>query len=261
MTEPATASTRLARLAARLGVTEGQAYTLGLLTAVAVLLLASLGDLTGRISDALAAPVPPGTTTTTAVVPSDDDIGGPVAEPLSPFSPRDDGAGAPPVTSPPSSPITSPFTPVEPPAEPAPRECAAAGLTTPVGDVARAVDALAGGVVPDGTIVSALALATGCSEADPVILLLAALIEVGQSMPDLDLGFIELPVLPFLEIPAPVVELVQPIRPVLDPVCNTVAVVNLITSQAGPSYQAPFDAVFSVSLFYALATCGQIQAG
>jgi len=133
-------------------------------------------------------------------------------------------------------------------------------LVSGVRDTVQALDGLLGGVVPDATIVSALAIVTGCSQTDPAILIVASLIELGQSLPDLGLGFIELPVLPFLELPAVVIDLMQPLRAVLDPVCNTAATLAVITSQVGPYYQPPIDAVFSVSLFYILATCGQIQA-
>jgi hypothetical protein len=148
---------------------------------------------------------------------------------------------------------------VEPEEPPPPAPCGADPLIAAVRDAVTSLDVLTGGGLPDGTVVSALALATGCSKTDPAILLLAGLIEIGQGLPDLGLGFLELPVLPFLEIPRAVIDLVQPTRDVLDPICNTVATVAVITSQVGPSYPAPIDAVFSVSLFYALATCGQLQ--
>jgi len=249
---------RLARVAARMGLSEGQAYTVVMLAVVAALLTSSLTGLTGRIAEVAAAPLaprepaeeaaPPATSTTEL---PDLPAVGLVFEP--PIYVPPPASESPPVTS------EDPFEPVDPDAPPPSVPCGADPLIASVRDTVASLDLLVGGAIPDGTVVSALAVATGCSKTDPAILLLAGLIEIGQGLPDLGLGFLELPILPFLEIPRPIIDLVQPTREVLDPICNTVATVAVITSQVGPSYQAPIDAIFSVSLFYALATCGQLQ--
>jgi hypothetical protein len=248
------ASGRVRRIAAWLGLTEGQAYTVVLLALVAALLSSSLTGLTGRIDDVLAAPRPVPTTiapTDTTAPPTtvfDLPLGGPTG--TFPF----------PTTSTTATSIEPGAPGEDPEAEPPAAVCAADPLIKLVGDTVRTLDVLTGNLVPDGTIVSALAVATGCSRLDPAILLLAGLIEIGQGLPDLGLGGLELPALPFLTLPQPILDLVQPLRAVLDPICGTVASLTVITSQVGPSYPPPLDAVFAVSLFYALTTCGQIQA-
>lgn len=252
-----TPGSRLARLAARAGLSEGQAYTVAILAVVAALLMSSLTGLTGRIADVAAAPLTPGDEPEVAAPapapPEESEL--PAGEVPPPFAPPD----PPPLldASPPTT--DGPAAPIDPEDPPPPAPCGADPLIAVVRELVATLDPLTGGALPDGTVVSALAVATGCSRTDPAILLLAGLIEIGQGLPDLGLGFLELPVLPFLAIPEPVIELVQPLREVLDPLCNTIATVTVITSQVGPSYPYPIDAVFSVSLFYALATCGQLQ--
>lgn len=245
---------RLAQLAARVGLSEGQAYTVAILAVVAALLTSSLTGLTGRLADVAAAPLRP-QESPDAASPTPRAADSPAIEPPPPFAPFEPPAL--PDTPPPTT--EDPAAPVDPEEPPPAAPCGADPLIAVVRDAVVALDPLTGGSLPDGTVVSALAVATGCSKTDPVILLLAGLIEIGQGLPDLGLGFLELPVLPFLAIPGPVIELVQPLREALDPICNTVATLTVITSQVGPSYPYPIDAAFSVSLFYALATCGQIQ--
>ena len=251
------AGSRLEALGARAGLSEGQVYTVILLAVVAALLTSSLTGLTGRIAEVAATPLAPNPAeeavapaTPTTALPDLPGIGLPSAPTIGPPAPS---AGPPPFTAP------GPTDPLDPDEPPPAVPCDAQPLIDSVRDAVTSLDSLTGGSLPDGTVVSALAVATGCSNTDPAILLLAALIEIGQGLPDLGLGFLELPVLPFLEIPRPVIDLVQPARDVLDPICNTVATLAVITSQVGPSYQPPFNALFSVSMFYALATCGQLQ--
>jgi hypothetical protein len=121
------------------------------------------------------------------------------------------------------------------------------------------LDGLLGGIVPSAALTTTVAILTGCSQTDPVVLLLAALVELGNGLPDLGLGFFEFPVLPFLMLPGPVVTLVQPLLPVVQPVCDTVGTVGLLVSQVGPAYPYPLDKAFAVSLFYLTSTCGQLQ--
>lgn len=252
----------MAGLRARLGLTEGQGYTVVVLAVVAALLLSSLTGLTGRIAEVAATPLaPPVATTTTATtaVPTESTV-----EPFRPFPPVTSGIpavlpGPVAVTPPPLPGGEPPAPPLEGEEPPAPTRCPTQDVIDLGRQVLTAVDAVAGGLVPDATVVSALAVATGCSAMDPTILLIAGLIEIGQTLPDLGLDAIELPTLPFINVPAPVIDLLQPLREVTEPICGTIGIPVVITSQVGPHYPYPLDVVFAVSLFYALATCGQIH--
>ena len=246
----------------RLGLTEGQTYTIAILVVVAVLLISSLTRLQGRVADLISAPGPSVTTTTgpASTASTRPATGTSMSLPRRPVPPDAGAGGADRPTTParPSTPATPTTvddgggTPTEPP-------CATDDAVQAFRGVIEQLDTLVGGVIPSATLVSALALATGCSQTDPVVLVLATLIEVGEGLPDLGLGFLEFPVLPFLEVPDPLVVLAQPLRPLLDPVCGTVGTVGLLFSQVGPAYPYPLDATFAVSLFYAATTCGQIQ--
>ena len=246
-----TGTNRLAWVAARIGLTEGQAYTVAIVLVVVLLLVSSLTrwtpieELAARSSNRpspAAPPVPPGDGPTLTVPTI-------ALSPLPPLAPL-------PVPSPLAPPRGTSHEPDAAAEEP---PCGNAAVVASARDLIGQLDALVGGVAPSGTLVSVIVLATGCSQADPTVLLLAALIEVGDELPSLGLETLELPVLPFVELPVPVVDVLQPFRAALDGICGTVSVLGIITSQVGPHYPAPLNAVFAVSLFYATATCGQIQ--
>lgn len=259
MSTESTEHPRLESLSARVGLTEGQTYTVVILLLVGALLTSSLTGLTGRLPVLAAPPPPPVAASVSPPTASPEpETSTPSSAPVTYPTPTATPAGVAPTTTTTVAPFAPapPFEPDEPPErQPCPNEA----VVSLGRDSLALIDTLAGGVVPDATIVSVLALATGCSDTDPAILLLAALIEIGRGIPDLGLDIVEIPALPFLLLPEPIVELVQPLREVLDPVCGVVGTLAILTSQAGPAYPPPFDAAFSVSLFYALATCGQIQ--
>lgn len=248
-------------------MTQGQGYTVAILVVVAILLSTSLTRLHGRVADLISAPGGPVTTTTvlTPTTPPSSPTSArtPVTTtpPRRPTLPPSTGAGVTP--TPTSTPTTRPASPpTTRPDRPPPEEetpCPADDLVQGVRGILEQVDTLVGGIVPTAALVTTIAIVTGCSQTDPLVLALAALIEVGEGLPDLGLGWLELPVLPFLDIPAPLIDLLQPLRPLFDPICSTVGTVGTLLSQVGPSYPYPLDAAFAVSLFYITTTCGQIQ--
>jgi hypothetical protein len=239
-------------------LTEGQRYTVVILLVAAVLLSTSLTRLNGRVAELISAPGPTATTTTSTVAPR-------IPAVTTPSTTR---AVLPPPTSHPAAAVTSTTRASAPPsttttttgdgtaAEP---PCPADDVVQGTRKIFEQVDALLGGLVPSATLTTTVAILTGCSKTEPLVVILAALIELGEGLPDLHLGAIEIPVLPFLSIPDVLIELLQPLRPLFDPLCDTVGTVGLLLSQVGPAYPYPLDKAFAVSLFYLTSTCGQIQ--
>jgi hypothetical protein len=235
-------------------LTEGQRYTTAILVVVAALLAASLTRFHSPLAELVRAPGPSPTTTVPIATPAPSGL-------LDLAEPPPTGAPPTPVDlAPTATPSTAPAAGstggvAKPPATPCPADDAVQGARK----VFEQLDGLLAGAVPSATLTTTVAILSGCSRTDPVVLLLAALVEIGDGLPDLGLGFLELPALPFLTIPAPVVALLQPLLPALQSVCDTVGTVGLLVSQFGPSYPYPLDKAFAMSLFYVTSTCGQLQ--
>jgi hypothetical protein len=247
----------------RLSMTEGQLYSAVITLVVAVLLLFGLGDLHGVASNAVAAsPLPltpqaPGT----VVVPSPGSTA--VALPPLPV------VGVAPVPAPQPEPLPSyeevlpaphPTTSPAPSATPTPSTCRLDGLQgvddTAIDTLATA-NGLAGGRLPTSDIAAAIGVVTGCDPADPAVIAVGLLIGIGHALPDP--GLPNPVVLPFVQIPDPVVAAVQPARPLIDQACGLVGTGQTVASLFVSAYPQPVPQLTTQVLFTALSVCGQVR--
>ena len=253
----------VARLAALARLTEGQLYSAGLTLAAALLLLTGLGHVHGVVGTALsdipvlAAPQP---TFPPVVVPTPAPVvPGPGALPA--LEPPLTGGQPVVEPAPVDSPLPLPFPQPTPAPTTPPRPPAAACTAQPAMDAARLVlttlNGPLGGRLPDKDVMGALGLVTGCDPADPAVIAVGLLIGVGNSLPDP--GLPAPPALPFIEIPAPVVQALQPARAEIDTVCGLVGTGQTVASLFVWSYPTPIPQLTTQVLFQALAACGQVR--
>lgn len=252
-------------LVQKLRLTEGQAYSVAITLTVAVLLLFGLGDLHGVLSNAVAAsPLPlapaPGTVAVPPAGPSPAStppaprfpLLGVEPEPAPEPTPLPSYDVTPPVTGPSGSPAPSPT--------PTGSSCRLDGLQG-VNDTAlstlETVNDLAGGRLPSDDVAAALGVVTGCDPADPAVVAVGLLIGIGHALPDP--GVPNPVVLPFVEVPGPVVTAIQPARPLIDQACGLVGTGQTVASLFISAYPQPVPQLTSQVLFTALSVCGQVR--
>jgi hypothetical protein len=254
-----TGSGRVARLAALARLTEGQLYTAALTLAAALLLLTGLGGVHGVVGTALSQaslPAVPQPTFPPVVVPT--------------AAPGVQGLGALPALEPPPAvglplPAPSPeptfdFLPAPTPSA-SPSPPAAACTAQPAMDAAQllltTLNGPAGGRLPDKDVMGALGLVTGCDPADPAVIAVGLLIGLGHALPDP--GLPAPPAAPFVEIPAAVVQALQPARAEIDTVCGLVGTGQTVASLFVWAYPTPVPQLTTQVLFEALGACGQVR--
>lgn len=241
----------VARVARRLGWTDGQVYTMAIGLGFAALLIsfglpATMGGPGLAAAGVEQAGPPPSTPTPTTPSPTTVD--------LAPWEMPPVGAATP-VPATPRPPATPP-SPDPPPVgqgSPPDASCATTQEAQPV------VDALAAtGVFPDQSTKLILARVTGCSETDPAVLLLSALAELGTGLPDPGVDVPILP-LPFLEIPPELIEAVQPFRDAIDPMCDAVGEVSQVFFYGFGTWPAGIGAALGTPIRQVLLACGQLR--
>jgi len=248
------------RLATLARLTEGQLYSALITLAAALLLLTGLGDVHGVVGTGLsdvpvvAAPQP---TFPPVVIPTPAPaVPGPALLPAPelplPELPVVEPAPAPTYDEPvPPLPLPTP-TPT-----PKPAPCTAQPAMDAASLVLTTLNGPAGGRLPDKDVMGALGLITGCDPADPAVIAVGLLIGVGNAVPDP--GLPAPPPVPFVEIPAPVVQALQPARAEIDAVCGLVGTGQTVASLFVWSYPTPIPQLTTQVLFEALAACGQVR--
>lgn len=250
-------------IAQRLRMTEGQLYSSIITLVIAALLATGLGGVHGVVSSALStaplAPVVEGVAAPVAIPsPAAPELlapggialplGRPTAVPLPEPAPEPTFDNPAPVTS---LPTPSPK-PTTPPAGP----CAAAPVLAAGTDLLTAVNAIAGGRLPDRDVEAALGVVTGCDPADPAVIAVGLLIGIGEALPD---PGVDPPVLPYVELPSPLVAALQPAREQVDTVCGVVGTGQTVASLFVSAYPRPVSPLVTQVLFQALALCGQLR--
>lgn len=243
--------TRAAAIAQRLGCTEGQIYTLTIGLSLSLLLLV-LGLQTNFT------PVPRAEAQVLAP-----QLGQPVDEPpplnvtggaslldLAPLGPQPSFATLDPPAAAPSTPPPAGST------DPEPNPCANDNLQQTAKPIVAALEGT--GVVPSDSVLALLGVASGCNTTDPVVVALGLIAEFGSRVPDP--GF-RLPVipLPFVEIPSAVVDLVQPLRPAIDPICDAAGAVVTVVLFGFATYPLGIDSTMLTAVNQVLLVCGQVR--
>lgn len=168
---------------------------------------------------------------------------GPVAGPTGP------GDGGPAVTDP--LPATS---------DPGPAPPSSSEACPPAEAVEPVLEALAGvEFVPQASIVALIGALAGCSEIDPTIFPIALLAETGSGLPDPGLE-VPLPAVPFVEIPLGVVDLAQPLRDVIQPLCDAASLASPLILIGLSSWPTNVDQVLLIPVGQVLLVCGQLLA-
>jgi hypothetical protein len=248
-------TSRLTPLAHRAGCTEGQLYTIAIGLVVAVLLAAS--GFPAAFRDALrpvidVAGAEPSTTTVVAPsTPTPTSLVDLVTDQSSPFidvdNPSLDGAPAAPTDA------------AEPPAagDDEPLACDAQAALDLTDGLLRTLNVL--GVLPDTSVTQLLAGLTGCTEDDPVILMIGVLAQLGSRLPDP--GF-DLPLIPLPspDLPPGIIELVQPLRDAIDPICGVAASAGQVAFYGLAGWPLALDAITLQAINQVLLVCGQLQA-
>lgn len=246
-----TSTTRAGALARRIGCTEGQIYTITIGLSLSILLLV-LGLQTNftpipRAGAQIAVPQPrqPGDG-----LPPLDAPGGDTSFDLAPLGPQPSFATSDP-------PTTSPTRPPAGSTDPEPNPCASDGLQQTAKPIVAALEGT--GLVPSDSVLALLGVASGCNTTDPVVVTLGLIAEFGSQLPDT--GF-RLPVvpLPFVEIPAAVVDLVQPLRPAIDPICDAAGSVVTVIVFGFATYPLGIDSAMLNAVNQVLLVCGQVRA-
>jgi hypothetical protein len=255
-------------LTQRLRMTEGQTYSAIITLVLAVLLLLGLGNLHGVISSALAqAPLPlaPVVDTPVTTTPVPDASQGPIALPTAdPVLPVGPGPLPQPAPNPAPQPTETevPFVPepvVTTSPSPTPTEdpCQLQAASDAATDAIKTANAAAGGRLPEADVLAAIGIVTGCDPADPAVVAVGLLIGVGQTLPDPGIG--NPAVLPYLTIPGPVIDALQPGRPAIDQACGLVGTGQTVASLFISAYPQPVPQLTSQVLFTALSVCGQVR--
>lgn len=243
-----------ARLASALGTTEGQAQTLtiGLVLALVLLLTGVPPVLRDRIQE-IAVP---------SAAPASDPTATPVTEQAPPTTEGESAEAAPdPSMAPPAAepPLDQPDrrAPAPPEPDPPPRPespCAASAAIDPAG---QALDRIRSQlpVVPSRSTVLLLATLTGCDDEDPAVLLLAAVAEMGGGIPDPG----PVPAAPAApDPPARVAELLRPLAPQLQPVCETVGTTAVALALAFSTWPQAMSATTLGVIYDVLTVCAAI---
>jgi hypothetical protein len=169
------------------------------------------------------------------------------------------GLGGAPTTSP------APLPPLTAPAQtsvPVAAKCQAAQLNAATTQLLTELDASLK-VLPTATIETALGLATGCNNANPALLAVGALSELGD---DLTIGFgeipgasaLKLPTIKPLELPAALLPLLASLKPVFSPICAAINSATNIVILIAPHYPQVIDGASALALFQAAVTCGEL---
>jgi hypothetical protein len=174
------------------------------------------------------------------------------------------GLGLPPVPSTPllsgpltSPPLTAPVQTVSPGAT-----CAAASLNKAVTAQLTQLNAMLK-ILPTATIETALGLATGCNTANPALLAVGALSELGD---DLSTAFnqvpgaagLKLPAVPALLVPKALLPLLGSLKPVFAPICADVNTATNIVLLIAPHYPQVIDGATALALFQSAVTCAEL---
>lgn len=253
-------SARIAALAARAHLTEGQLYS-GLITLVlAALLAAGLGNVHGVANLALSepplvlptaqppvvvAPAPSAGQTPPLKLPVGVGVTGPAPAPAPWVEPDDSGL--------PDLPVT----PTSPTPKPTEQPCDNQAVQDAGTQVITTANTLSGGRLPQKDLLAALGTVTGCDPTDPAILAVGLLIGLGSTVPDP--GLPAPPPLPFIEIPKPVVSALQPVRPAIDAVCGVLGTGSEVSALFIWAYPAPIPQATAQTFFQALSACGQVR--
>ncbi|HUC04712.1 MAG TPA: hypothetical protein VL961_04885 [Acidimicrobiales bacterium] len=255
-------------------ITQGRLYSAAIVVLAAALLLpslakwkpaASLRPLTGVTFPHRPAPSPPdaagSTTTSTTVLPA---VGGsvpPLAAGLIGVPPAGLTGPAPePAPSTlgaplPGAPPTSATAPAEPTCKAAPLD---ARTTTLLNELNASLK-----ILPTNTMETVLGLVTGCNDANPALLAVGALSEVGDDLTILfneipGASSLKLPSVHAVRVPADVLPLLAALEPVFAPLCGEVNSASDIVILIAPHYPQVIDGAASVALFQAAATCGEL---
>ena len=255
-------SARIAALAARAHLTEGQLYSCLITLTVALLLATGLGNVHGVSGAALAQPplaLPTAEPQAPVVVPEPaptgvtPPLGLPVGEPV----PAPTGV---PVVGPdlPDYVPDVPGTPTTPPPSPKPEPCDNQAVQDAGTQVITTANELSGGRLPQKDLMAALGTVTGCDPTDPALLAVGLLVGLGHTLPDPGLPGLP-PLIPYVEIPQAVVDALQPVRPQLDTVCGVLGTGNEVASLFIWAYPAPLPQTTAQVFFQALSACGQVR--
>lgn len=254
-------SARLAALAGRARLTEGQLYSCVITLGMAALLATGLGNVHGVAGLALAQPplsLPP------AVVPAPVVVPEPATPPLAglPLPAAPGGVGLP-VPAPEPAPRPEPHQPDAPGPAPSPSPtpsappCDSQAVQDAGTTVVTTLNGASGGRLPEKDLLAALGTITGCDPSDPAVLAIGLLVGAGHTLPDLDLP--APPSLPFVEVPDGVVAALQPVRPQVDTVCGLVGTGNTVAALFIWAYPTPVPQATAQLMFQALAACGQVR--
>jgi hypothetical protein len=164
----------------------------------------------------------------------------------------------------PTDPDVDPTAVTDPPpaadgAGPVPRP--APGEPCPAAEtVESTLEALSGvEVVPRKSVVALIGGLAGCSEIDPTIFPIALLAEIGSGLPDPGLE-VPLPTVPFVEIPPAAVDLAQPLRDAIEPLCETAALGSPLILIGLSTWPTNVDQVLLLPVSQVLLVCGQLLA-
>ena len=253
-------SARIAAVAARAHLTEGQLYS-GLITLVVAALLATgLGNVHGVANLALSEPPLVLPTNQPPVVVASAPAGGqtpPLQLPVGVGAPGPAPAPAPWVQPDDTGFPEQPYTPYVPVPQPTKKPCDNQAVQDAGTQVITTANTLSGGRLPQKDLLAALGTVTGCDPTDPAILAVGLLIGLGNTVPDP--GLPAPPPLPFITIPKPVVSALQPLRPELDAVCGVLGTGSEVSALFIWAYPAPIPQTTAQTFFQALSVCGQVR--
>ncbi len=250
MTSPS--STRIGAVARRIGCTEGQVYTMTLGLSVAVLLLV-LGLRTNFT---------PAPSAQAAV--SEPSAGSPLEQLVPSVSPDDGRAPVdvinrnpqPAIGQPPASGGTTPKPATGGSTPPAPRPCDDDETVQTVAPVLAALKAT--GVVPSDSLLNLIGVVTGCNPTAPAVVAIGAIAELGSGIPDPGVEIPRIPV-PFVELPQGVIDALQPLRPLTDPICAAFGSVVTVILYGFATYPLAIDGVMLTVVQQVLLACGQLR--
>ncbi len=245
--EPQIEVASVTRAARHVGCTEGQLYTLATGLVLALLLaFAGVGPTIGTASPETATAPPTTTFPAVATSPASSDASSGVPEARS-NAPIDSTAVPDPRT------WATPAPPTAAPADPCPAGPALEGAKSVLDELESLT-----GVVPSAEAQVVLADLLGCSPGNPALDALGVLAALANRLPP---PGVDVPGLPHIPLPAMIVTLVQPLRPLLDPICATVGTAATIVLLALGVYPAWISSAAVGALLPVLDACGQIQNG
>lgn len=259
---------RVERWAGRAGLTEGQLYSSLITLTIGGLLATGLGNVHGVVSSALeqpalaALPAAPSAALPPIAVPTPAPLPAPLPEPPQDMAFEEVPLTVPQGPPPGSGPQPAPFPATSPSPEPSPTPSTSPCTAQPVDDagaeLVHAINAAAGGGLPEEDLLAAIGLITGCGPDDPAVVAIGLLIGVGQTLPDP--GVPNPPVIPVVQLPEPLVAALQPLRPAIDEVCGVVGTGQVVAALFITAYPQPVPVTATQVLFQALSVCGQLRA-